>query len=188
MVDCKIFTLAFLTYVLANPYLIQTKRNDILPPAEDGVQQDSSLKATACSPAVLALASGISANIADQHNEQAAVNSLGSLLAENPINENLFNSGQASLLSFVQKGISIRENNQAIAPDGNPAIPGLAIVATAQITELNLTMSFGVGGVNVQRDNATVQSLISEFKGGVEQNMKNLAAVSRGPTTTSATY
>lgn len=46
------------------------------------------------------------------------------------------------------------------------------------MTELNLTMSLGVGGVNVARDNATVNMLKADFAGGIVQNMKNLAAVS----------
>jgi len=133
--------------------------------------------ATACSPAVLALASGISANIADQDNEVATVTALSFILAENPINETLFQAGQASLLVFVQKGIDIRANNQAIAPAGNAAIAGLATVAMAQKEELNFTTSLGVGGVNLQRDNTTVTKLIADFNGGIEQNKKNLAAV-----------
>jgi len=136
-----------------------------------------SLAATACTQQVMALASGISANIADQNNEVAAASSLGQMLAESPVNNTLFAAGQVSLLSFVQKGISIRENNQKIAPAGNPAIPGLATVATAQLTELNLTMSLGMGGVNVVRDNKTVTDLLGDFKGGIVQNMKNLKAV-----------
>ena len=44
--------------------------------------------------------------------------------------------------------------------------------------ELNLTMSLGMGGVNVQRDSATVEKSKTDFKGGIGQNMKNLAAVS----------
>lgn len=81
-------------------------------------------------------------------------------------------------MGFVTKGVAIRENNQKIAPAGNPAIPGLATVAMAQMAELNLTMSLGAGGVNVARDNTTVNTLKGDFAGGIMQNMKNLAAVS----------
>lgn len=35
-----------------------------------------------------------------------------------------------------------------------------------------------MGGVDIARDNATVKSLIGDFKGGIEQNGKNLQAVS----------
>jgi hypothetical protein len=74
---------------------------------------------------VLALASGIQSNIADQDNELATVTALGNVLAQNPMDLTLYSATQASLLSFVQKGIQIRENNQKIAPPGNGAIAGL---------------------------------------------------------------
>jgi len=162
--------------ILAIPTSRALNRDLIVLDVETEVAPQS-LAATTCSPEVTALASGISANIADQNNEVAAVSSLGQMLTESPVDATLFAAGQASLLSFVQKGISIRENNQKIAPAGNPAIPGLATVATAQLTELNLTMSLGVGGVNVARDNKTVTDLLGDFKGGIVQNMKNLQAV-----------
>jgi len=56
----------------------------------------------------------------------------------------------------VTTGITIRQNNQQIAPAGNPAIERLATVANAQMTELQLAMSLGQGGVDVARDNKTV--------------------------------
>ena len=80
-------------------------------------------------------------------------------------------------MGFVTKGIAIRENNQKIALAGGPVIPGLAIVANAQLTELNLTKSLGLGGINVARDNATVAKLKADFTSGIMQNMKNLAVV-----------
>ena len=126
----------------------------------------------------MALASGIQENIADQNNELNTVIAMGSILSQNPVDGTLFGATQASLMGFVTKGIAIRQNNQKIAPAGNPAIAGLAIVANAQMTELNLTISLGVGGVNVARDNATVNKLKGDFAGGITQNMKNLAAVS----------
>ncbi|KAF4628611.1 hypothetical protein G7Y89_g9547 [Cudoniella acicularis] len=95
---------------------------------------------TPCSPSVAALASGIRANIAVQNNELAAANSLGAMLSENPVDATLFAAGQASLLGFVKQGIQIRMNNQMIAPAGNAALPGLAMVAMAQMKELNLTL------------------------------------------------
>jgi hypothetical protein len=134
---------------------------------------------SACSPAVAALAQGIKDNIAVQNNEVAAVTTLGAMLNENPVDPTLFAAGQASLLGFVKQGIAIRQNNQQIAPAGNAALPGLAMVAMAQMTELNLTMGLGMGGVSLARDNATVGMLLGDFKGGIEQNGKNLQAVSR---------
>jgi hypothetical protein len=93
----------------------------------------------------MALASGIQANIADQNNEVNTVTALGFILAQNPLDTTLYAATQGSLLGFVTKGIAIRENNQKIAPPGNGAIPGLAIVATAQMAELNLTLSLAMG-------------------------------------------
>jgi hypothetical protein len=68
----------------------------------------------------------------------------------------LYAATQSSLLGFVQKGIAIREENQRIAPQGNGAIPGLATVAMAQMTELSLTMSLALGGngTDVRKANA----------------------------------
>jgi hypothetical protein len=82
----------------------------------------------------------------------------------------------------VTKGITIRQNNQKIAPAGNPALPGLATVAMAQMAELNLTMGLAVpssGQIDVAAANTSVEALKGDFKGGIMQNMKNLAAVSR---------
>jgi hypothetical protein len=81
--------------------------------------------ASACSPAVIALASGIQSNIADQNNELATVTALGNVLSQNPMDMTLYAATQASLLGFVTKGIQIREENQRIAPAGNGAIAGL---------------------------------------------------------------
>jgi len=38
-------------------------------------------------------------------------------------------------------------------------------------------MSLGRGGVDVARDNATVSTLVGDFKGGIVQNGENLQAV-----------
>lgn len=133
---------------------------------------------TTCSPAVAALAQGIKDNIAVQNNEVASVSALGAMLNEDPVDPTLFAAGQASLMGFVKQGIAVRQNNQQIAPAGNPANPGIAMVAMAQMTELNLTMGLGMGGVSVARDNTTVMMLLGDFKGGIAQNGKNLQAVS----------
>jgi hypothetical protein len=135
---------------------------------------------TSCTPAVMALASGIQANIADQNNELNTVTALGFILAQNPIDAMIYSDTQASLLGFVTKGIVIRENNQKIAPAGNAAIVGLATVAMAQMAELSLTQSLAMGGneTDILKANATVEMLKGDFKGGIVQNMKNLAAVS----------
>lgn len=135
---------------------------------------------TTCSPAVLALVAGIQLNIADQFNELNTVTALGSILDQLPMDVTLYSATQTSLLGFVTKGIAIRENNQKIAPPGNGALPGLAIVAMAQLTELNLTMSLAVpasGIVNQTMANATVQALKGDFTGGIKQNMENAIMV-----------
>jgi hypothetical protein len=141
MITYRFFTLILLaSSILAIPNLLDNERSAVNVRAA----ASSSPKATAFSPAVLALASGFSANIADP---QSTPNYL--LPAKH-------------LLTFVQKSIMIRENSQAIAPPGNPAIPGLAKVAMAQMKGSNLTTSLRIGGVNLPRDNKTVQTLIVE--------------------------
>ncbi|KAG4033977.1 hypothetical protein MFRU_004g04720 [Monilinia fructicola] len=134
--------------------------------------------ATSCSPEVQALAEGISANIADQRNEQAAVTAMGYILQESPLNTSMFDAAKSSLMDFVSKGIAIREKNQKITPEGNAATAGLAKVAMAQQEEFNLTMSLSAS--NVAASNATVEKLKADFAGGIMQNMKNLAAATEG--------
>ncbi|KAM3075004.1 hypothetical protein ACMFMG_007536 [Clarireedia jacksonii] len=139
---------------------------------------------TPCAPAVAALASGISSNIADQHNELAAVGALGFIIAEQPMNQSTFDAGKASLLDFVTKGIAIRAQNQKIAPAGNAAIPGLATVAKAQMEELNLTMS--LNAADLAAANRTLDMLKKDFMGGIVQNMLNLANATGGCTVVAA--
>jgi hypothetical protein len=134
----------------------------------------------ACSAAVMALAQGIQSNIDDQNNEIATVSALGNVLVQSPMDMTLYAATQTSLLGFVTKGIAIRENNQKIAPQGNAALPGLAVVAMAQMTELNLTMSLAVpasGAVDQKTANATVEALKGDFTGGVKKNKENLMMV-----------
>ncbi|KAK6599327.1 hypothetical protein H4I95_08202 [Botrytis cinerea] len=94
-----------------------------------------------------------------------------------------------ALASGINSNIADQRNEQkavtAIAPAGNAAIPGLATVAMAQQEELNLTMSLTAS--NVASSNATVAKLKTDFAGGIVQNMKNLAAATKGckmPSTT----
>jgi hypothetical protein len=106
-------------------------------------------QATPCTPAQLALASGIQLNIDDQFNELSTVTTLGNILNTTPFNPTLYATTQFDLLQFVETGITIRENNQAIAPVGNGAIPGLAIVANAQAAELMLTQGLAADENNI---------------------------------------
>jgi len=127
---------------------------------------------TPCSSGVAALANGIMSNIADQRNEQNAVSAVGDVLAEQPMDSTMFDSAKTSLMNFVVSGINIRINNQKIAPAGNAAIPGLAVVAMAQMEELNLTMS--LSATDLAGSNATVTTLKKDFAGGIVKNMENL--------------
>lgn len=135
-------------------------------------------------------------NIADQKNEQAALAKVKSALAATPVNTAEFETAKTNLLSFVNKGISVRQMNQQITPAGNAAADGLAIVSTcwkenkepedellilllkvakAQATELELSQNL-IG--DPTKDNPSVASLEKDFAGGIEQNLKNQAAVS----------
>jgi hypothetical protein len=89
-------------------------------------------KASTSDSATLALASGIKDNINDQYDELSTGKKMGTLLSASTFDTNTFASSQKTLLGFVNKGISIRKNNQKTAPSGNPAISGLGVAATAQ--------------------------------------------------------
>ncbi|KAH7420174.1 hypothetical protein BKA64DRAFT_634812 [Cadophora sp. MPI-SDFR-AT-0126] len=161
-------------------------------PTSTGTPSSSNSTAAggACSSQVLALAAGIQSNIDDQNNELTTVNALGMVLAQNPLDVTLYGATQTSLLGFVTKGIVIRENNQKLAPAGNAALDGLAIVANAQAEELNLTMSLAIpasGAVDTVAAGTTVETLKKDFAGGIDQNKKNLAAATSGCTPTAAT-
>jgi hypothetical protein len=60
----------------------------------------------------------------------------------------------------------------------------------AQMVELSLTQSLAMGenGTDVVKANATVETLKGDFKGGIVQTMKNLAAVSSRLPLPSAVY
>lgn len=93
----------------------------------------------------------------------------------------LYAAAQTSLLGFVTKGITIRQNNQKIAPAGNAALPGLAVVAMAQAGELNGTMQLAVpasGMVDKVAANKIVDMLKMGFVGGTAKNKENLMMVS----------
>ncbi|ORY64819.1 uncharacterized protein BCR38DRAFT_342033 [Pseudomassariella vexata] len=125
--------------------------------------------------AALILANGININIMDQKQEQQALAAVDTALKQTPVDMNQFNAAKATLLTFVNNGIAIREMNQQITPLGNAATGGLAKVANAQLEELGLTMSL-TG--NPQQDAPTVATLQKDFAGGVMQNMQNMMDVS----------
>ncbi|CAG8977009.1 hypothetical protein HYALB_00008867 [Hymenoscyphus albidus] len=125
------------------------------------------------------LGQGIQSNIAIQMMELEKVNAIGETLNANPVDGNKYLQEQRSLLETVQQGVTIREQNQAIAgPINSPASEGLAKVANAQKEELQLTQ-------NLALQNSTgpakmiVTTLQADFRGGIEQNMRNLMAATQ---------
>ena len=126
------------------------------------------------------LAQGIALNIADQQQELTTANSLATILAANPVDTAAYGAARTDLLKFINNGIAIREMNQLITPTESQATAGIATVANAQLTELGLANQLTVeGGDNVAGNMQIVQTLQMDFSGGIMQNMKNMAAVSR---------
>lgn len=124
----QLLLLPLLTLTLAHPLFLKapaSAANSLSTREEPSPAAAAANSTGTCSSAVMALASGIQSNIADQNNELATVTALGDVLAQNPMDMTLYAATQASLMGFVTKGIAIRENNQKIAPAGNAAIPGL---------------------------------------------------------------
>lgn len=109
------------------------------------------------------------------------VNQIGETISATPVDEARFQSEQKSLLETVNQGVSIREQNQQIAPANSPANAGLATVAMAQKEEVALTQSLALQGNNTAQAKATVTKLQEDFRGGLQQNMLNLMAVSLPP-------
>lgn len=131
-----------------------------------------------CAQAMI-LAQGIALNIADQQQELATANQLGAILQAQPVDAQAFATSRQALLQFVNNGIAIRQSNQLITPAGNRATPGVATVANAQLTELQITGSLTATGVDDVAGNLKkVQMLQMNFAGGIQQNMKNMADVS----------
>lgn len=154
--------------------------------------------------AAQALADGIQSNIDLQTGEQASVEKVKAAVSQDPVDMAAFTAAKSQLLDFVNAGISARENNQAIAPEGNAAIDGLGIVSVtrlsirrfsmshaltlwtlltdhaspqvqnAQSEELNLAQSL----VGAASDLDIVSQLETDFAGGIKQNQQNAADVS----------
>lgn len=80
--------------------------------------------------AAQALADGIQSNIDLQTGEQASVEKVKAAVSQNPVDQAAFTAAKTQLLDFVNAGISARENNQAIAPQGNAAVDGLGVVSS----------------------------------------------------------
>jgi hypothetical protein len=95
-----------------------------------------------CAADVDRLASGIQQNILDQQGEQFSLQAVMKLLQNSTGNVDMtqFMTTKAQLLSYVTAGISIRENNQAIAPPTNAALPGLGKVSLMSMKPLRLDL------------------------------------------------
>jgi hypothetical protein len=83
----------------------------------------------ACSTAVKNLVTGINDNIAVQKNEQSQTTIIQKILSANTTDDGNFQTAKSKLVTIVNQGITIRQNNQKIAPSGNAAIAGLATVS-----------------------------------------------------------
>ncbi|KAK7528382.1 uncharacterized protein IWZ02DRAFT_428992 [Phyllosticta citriasiana] len=89
-----------------------------------------------------ALFNGIGSNILVQQNEQLSTTAIQSFLKSNDVgDQNLFSSLKSNLITVVGSGITIRQTNQGIAGQSNPATPGLQTVANAQMQEMTLAQS-----------------------------------------------
>jgi hypothetical protein len=100
----------------------------------------------ACAADIDRLASGIQQNIFDQQGESYSAQQLIKILqsSNGKPNMDFFMGAKAQLLAYVNAGIGVRQNNQAIAPTGNPAIPGLAIVCPSiRLSLMVLTIEIG---------------------------------------------
>ncbi|KAH8766142.1 hypothetical protein F5883DRAFT_420667 [Diaporthe sp. PMI_573] len=124
--------------------------------------------------AAQALADGIQSNIDLQTGEQASVEKVKAAVSQDPVDQAAFTAAKTQLLDFVNAGIAARENNQAIAPEGNAAIDGLGIVQKAQAEELQLSQSLKGDASDLD----IVSQLETDFAGGIKQNQQNAVDVS----------
>jgi hypothetical protein len=77
---------------------------------------------------------------------------------------------KTSLLSVQASGIAVRERNQALAPSGNAAIPGLAVVSMAQAVETSLVKQLTGSPTN---DAPLLATLVVDINDGTAQNAQN---------------
>ena len=81
------------------------------------------------------------------------------------------------LIAAVAAGIKIREFNQAVAPAGNAALPGLARYAAAQATEAGLALQ--LTGVPAH-DADVLSTLVDDIHAGIQLNEYNLGNATLG--------
>ncbi|KAK8166343.1 hypothetical protein IWX90DRAFT_513627 [Phyllosticta citrichinensis] len=121
-----------------------------------------------------ALFNGIGSNILVQQNEQLSTTAIQSFLKSNDVgDQNLFSSLKSNLITVVGSGITIRQTNQGIAGQSNPAASGLQTVANAQMQEMSLAQSL-TG--DPQKDLPVIDQLLTAFSGGISQNQQNQQA------------
>jgi hypothetical protein len=84
---------------------------------------------------------------------------------------------KGELIAEIMGGMSIRAFNQAVAPPGNPALPGLATYALAQNTELGLAES--LTGVP-DHDLPILSTIHSDVVAGTQLNEYNLGNATEG--------
>lgn len=80
--------------------------------------------------AAKALADGIQSNVDIQRGEQASLAKVKNIVSQPVVDVLSFLAAKQQLLDFVNTGIAVRTNNQLIAPTGNSATAGLAVVGT----------------------------------------------------------
>lgn len=95
----------------------------------------------ACAEAKI-LAGGIALNIQIQQQEQNGLAAVSQALQTNPVNMQQFQVAKSNLLSFVSDGIQVRQANQLIAPSGNGATQGLAVVSHPPLPLSSGSVSF----------------------------------------------
>lgn len=128
-----------------------------------------------CTPAEIALATGIHLNIQGQYSEYNGTLKIIEVETKQAGNETAFKLAQGMLQSDVQAGMNLRLFNQQIAPKGNPAIPGLAEYQAAEETEKDIADS--LTGC-YEDDKEMLDSLKTDILNGITLNEENLANVS----------
>ncbi|KAK6415834.1 hypothetical protein LTR81_010591 [Elasticomyces elasticus] len=129
-----------------------------------------------CSPRVISIATGIYLNIQGQHAELNQTISLQSLESSS-FSQSTFDIQKGELIADIKGGMSIREFNQAVAPTGNAALPGLATYAAAQSTELGLAES--LTGMP-SHDLPILVTIHSDVVAGTQLNEYNLGNATAG--------
>ncbi|KAH7064880.1 hypothetical protein B0J12DRAFT_15325 [Macrophomina phaseolina] len=140
-------------------------------------QENATVAAAAANDGGVALFNGIGSNILVQQNEIASTMAIMSQLSgPDAANKDVFNALKANLLTVVDSGVTIRENNQKIAQltgASQAATDGLNTVANAQKEEKSLSESL-TG--DPAKDMPTLQTMLTDFQGGIVQNQKNQQA------------